>query len=314
MVNLSNIELTEDQVKVLSKGLKFCPTPGPPDPGEQRGDLDKLHRRLRQIAFYEDSENNLSQLSQNVASPQVDSDNLHELGVFKHRKFKMPATGRGPVGPPNLEAMIICNEQDFNSRQNYKPPLRQNLTLGERKALRELLNDKRLIFKPADKGQALVCQNRIDYLKEGYRQISDTAFYQKQEVDLTDSFQREISNFVEDMFQNGEIDETVKKYLLYDTSRTARLYFLPKIHKGTMPPPGRPVVAANGAPTENISQFVDHFVNPFCPKIKSFVKDTTHFLQKLEGIGQLPKGSFLVTMDVVPIYRIKGPLMRLKQC
>jgi hypothetical protein len=69
-----------------------------------------------------------------------------------------------------------------------------------------------------------------------------------------------------------------------------------------MPPPGRPVVAANGAPTEKISQFVDHFVNPFCPKIKSFVKDTTHFLQKLEGIGQLPKGSFLVTMDVVALY------------
>ena len=83
---------------------------------------------------------------------------------------------------------------------------------------------------------------------------------------------------MEDLFQNGEIDETVKAYLLKDTGRTARLYFLPKIHKGIKPPPGRPVVAANGAPTEKISQFVDHFVNPFCPKIRSFVKDTTHFL------------------------------------
>jgi hypothetical protein len=162
--------------------------------------------------------------------------------------------------------------------------------------------DHRFVFKPADKGQALVCQNRIDYLREGFRQLSDTAFYQKQDVDLTEVFQRDISNFVEDMFQNGEIDETVKKYLLKDTGRTARLYFLPKIHKGVKPPPGRPVVAANGAPTEKISQFVDHFVNPFCPKIKSFVKDTTHFLQKLESVGQLPKGSFLVTMDVVALY------------
>ena len=65
------------------------------------------------------------------------------------------------------------------------------------------------------------------------------------------------------------------------------------------PPPGRPVVAANGPPTENISQFVDHFVNPFCPKVRSFVKDTTAFLQKLEGIEQLPKGSFLLIKDVV---------------
>jgi hypothetical protein len=303
IVNLSNIEFTEDQVKVLSKGLKFCPTPGPPDPGEQCEDLNKLHRRLRQIAFYEGIESSHSQISQNVAVNTGDIDNLQSTGVFRHRKFKIPATGRGPIGPPTLEAMIVCNEQDFNSRQTYKPPpLRQNLTLGERKDLRDLLNDNRIIFKPADKGQALVCLNRLDYLREGYKQLSDTAFYQKQEFDLTDTFKREISNFVEDMFQNGEIDETVKKYLLKDNNKTAKLYFLPKIHKGITPPPGRPVVAANGAPTERISQFVDHFVNPFCPQIKSYVKDTTHFLQKLQEVGELPRGSMLVTMDVVALY------------
>ena len=219
IVNLSNIEFTEDQVKVLSKGLKFCPTPGPPDPGEQCEDLNKLHRRLRQIAFYEGIESSHSQISQNVAVNTGDIDNLQSTGVFRHRKFKIPATGRGPIGPPTLEAMIVCNEQDFNSRQTYKPPLRQNLTLGERKALRDLLNDNRIIFKPADKGQALVCLNRLDYLREGYKQLSDTAFYQKQEFDLTDTFKREISNFVEDMFQNGEIDETVKKYLLKDNNK-----------------------------------------------------------------------------------------------
>jgi hypothetical protein len=209
VVNLSDVELTEDQVKVLSKGLKFCPTPGSPDPGEQREDLDKLHRRLRQIVFYEDPGNNSSQLSQTVASPQVDSDNLHQFEVFKHRKFKLPATGRGPVGPSNLEAMIVCNEQDFNSRQNYRPPFRQNLSFGERKALRELLTDNRLIFKPADKGQALVCQNRIDYLREGYKQLSDTAFYQKQDVDLTVGFQTEISNFVKDKIGRASCRERV---------------------------------------------------------------------------------------------------------
>ena len=33
-VNLSNFQLNEHHVAVLSRGLKFCPTPGPPDPGE----------------------------------------------------------------------------------------------------------------------------------------------------------------------------------------------------------------------------------------------------------------------------------------
>jgi hypothetical protein len=44
-------------------------------------------------------------------------------------------------------------------------------------------------------------------------------------------------------------------------------------------------MALNGSPTEKISQFVDHFVNPSIQKIKSYVKDTTHFLCLLEEVG-----------------------------
>ena len=74
-------------------------------------------------------------------------------------------------------------------------------------------NYSRLIFKPADKGQGLVCLNRLDYMKEGYRQLADTALYLKQDTDSADKFQREISFCLEDMFQNSEIDDTTKKFL-----------------------------------------------------------------------------------------------------
>ena len=47
VLNLSKIELTKDQLAVLSKGLNFCPTPDEPDPGQYKIDLDSLHRRLR---------------------------------------------------------------------------------------------------------------------------------------------------------------------------------------------------------------------------------------------------------------------------
>jgi hypothetical protein len=43
-------------------------------------------------------------------------------------------------------------------------------------------------------------------------------------------------------------------------------------------------------------------VNPFCPQIKSFVKDTTHLLQKLKEVGPIPQDSWLVTLDVVALY------------
>jgi hypothetical protein len=81
------------------------------------------------------------------------------------------------------------------------------------------------------------------------------------------------------VYQSGEIDKTVKRYFTDNKCKTARMYFLPKIHKGISPPPFRPVFSGNGCPTEKISQCVDHFVNPTTKTNKSYVKDTTHFLQ-----------------------------------
>jgi hypothetical protein len=107
---------------------------------------------------------------------------------------------------------------------------------------------------------------------------------------------------VEDLYQRGEIDETVKIFLTDKSCKASRFYLLPKIHKGITPPPGRPVVASNGSPTEKISKFVDLFLNPSVQKIKSYVKDTTHFLSILNDLGDLPDGCILATLDITSMY------------
>jgi hypothetical protein len=104
------------------------------------------------------------------------------------------------------------------------------------------------------------------------------------------------------MLTCGEIDITVYNYLVSKEARTPNLYLLPKIHKGVMPPPGRPIMSANGSPTEKISEFVDHFISEFSTKHKSYVRDTTHFLQKIKSIRDLPENSLLVTFDVTSLY------------
>ena len=63
VVNLSIRELTKDELLVLSGDLKFCPTPDTTDAGLVREDLDLLHKRLRQITFYEDLETDQTQNS-----------------------------------------------------------------------------------------------------------------------------------------------------------------------------------------------------------------------------------------------------------
>jgi hypothetical protein len=48
------------------------------------------------------------------------------------------------------------------------------------------------------------------------------------------------------------IDEKTLKYLIPDSPKPGRFYLLPKIHKANNP--GRPIVSANGHPTEKISE------------------------------------------------------------
>jgi hypothetical protein len=280
VVNLSRHELTQEEISVLSKGIKFCPTPGPPDPGAQREGMNNLQRRLRQIAFYEDLENNLPASSQStgpaatiLATPvDNDVDNINSLQTFRHQKFKLKSTGAGPPGPQNLEAMILANELDFNRRPIYKPTKYRNLSQGQASAIKSLTNNHNIVVKPVDKGQAICVLNREDYLREGYKQLSDRTKYRKVEEHLTEKHRGEVQNLVEEAYQNGEIHETVKYYLTDKTCKTPSLYLLPKIQKGIVPLPGRPVVSGNGGPTEKISKFVDHFLNPTVKESRSYVK------------------------------------------
>ena len=80
------------------------------------------------------------------------------------------------------------------------------------------------------------------------------------------------------------------------------LYLLPKIHKGKIPPPARPILSSNGSPTEKMSQFVDHFLKQCSTSHRSYIKDTSHFIQKLQAIGKLPPNSILATFDVTSLY------------
>ena len=52
-------------------------------------------------------------------------------------------------------------------------------------------------------------------------------------------------------------------------------------------------------PTEKVSEFLDHQLQPIMKQGNSYVKDTGDFLEKLRAIGEIPKGAILVTADVV---------------
>ena len=91
-------------------------------------------------------------------------------------------------------------------------------------------------------------------------------------------------------------------YFLVRDPKFARFYLLPKIHKRLHDVPGRPVISNCGYYTENVSSFVDYHLQPLAQKVKSYIMDTNHFLNRLKRLRKLPQGAILRTIDVVGLY------------
>ena len=92
------------------------------------------------------------------------------------------------------------------------------------------------------------------------------------------------------------------QYFEVKDPKFARFYLLPKIHKQLHDVPDRPVTSNCGYYTENISAFSDFHLQPLAQAVKSYIKDTNDFLNKLRFLPNLPSDITLCTVDVVGLY------------
>ena len=79
------------------------------------------------------------------------------------------------------------------------------------------------------------------------------------------------------MKENSHIDKDTFDYLKPDKPKSGRFYLLPKIHKVNNP--RRPIVSANGHPTDKIPEFVDFHLRPHVEAFPSHLKGTTDYLK-----------------------------------
>lgn len=63
-------------------------------------------------------------------------------------------------------------------------------------------------------------------------------------------------------------------------------------------PPGKPIVLWIGNLTEIISSFVDHRIKDFVPALKSYIKDSTHFLLFLKELPPRDEDVLMCTLDI----------------
>ena len=177
-----------------------------------------------------------------------------------------------------------------------------NLSKNELEALNDLKNDKSIVIKSADKGSAVVVWDREDYCKEAERQLSDPEVYEKLDYDPTEQLSNDIEECLDKVKTRGDLDAQTLEYFKVDNTKLGRFYLQAKINKTFENVPGRPLISNSGYFTENISTFLDHHLQPLAQGVKSYIKDTTDFLNKLKNIPNLPKNSIFCAIDVVGLY------------
>ena len=64
------------------------------------------------------------------------------------------------------------------------------------------------------------------------------------------------------------------------------------MHEDLSDNPQYPVISNSGIPTEKVSDFLDHHLQPLVKQENLYIKDAGSFLEKLRAIGEVPKEAF----------------------
>ena len=291
VVNLSSVDLTEEQTQLLACGPKFCPTPGSYDEVQLLDDVKEGLRRVRLREFWFDED----------APAQLPTS----FKFYKKTHWEPPKDRDQALEA--FSSSVITKVTSHSSQ----PPQHQNLSKNTRKAmtdLKQLVKDRIIRISPADKGGAVVVQDFHQYYDEAMRQLSNTHHYENLSSDPTGDIAKTSNELLRELHAQGYVDDGTLRWGLVDEKsvRTHTFYHLPKIHKDPSQPPGRPIVSGINGPTEKLSKLVDFWIQPAVHQLPSYIKDTTNLLKVIQDwnstLGPLPEDVLLVTIDVVALY------------
>ncbi len=82
VLNMSDLQLPDNQISIISRGLSFCTTPGEPDMGQVFLDLERLFKKMRLTLFWAD---NQSLNTSAIDTQSVNSQNIIEILPYHFR-------------------------------------------------------------------------------------------------------------------------------------------------------------------------------------------------------------------------------------
>ena len=180
-------------------------------------------------------------------------------------------------------------------KKSCNPP---NITREERKAIKELKEDKSRMVLIADKGVSLVVMDTADYKKKA-EELLQQPTYQPIPTDPTSKYKNKLINMLKSIKAEGGISEAVYKRLYPTGAGSPKFYGLPKIHKEGVSL--RPIVSSIGAVTYYTSKELSRILKPLVGRSPYHIQNSQDFIQQIQGI-QLQPNQCMVSFDVKALF------------
>ena len=136
---------------------------------------------------------------------------------------------------PFIYIKATKNALETEEPNNNKNKYYNNLTKGERKALKKLADRNDVIITKAEKGRAVVITDVKDYVNEAEHQLRNKDGYKKLQYDPTQTHTRLVNDTITRFKNDKLITENIAKGLQVQQPETPKFYIRPKIQKQETP-------------------------------------------------------------------------------
>lgn len=297
--NLSKKELTEHHKSLLNKGMKFAPD-NKPDHFQMFIDANKFIRNINLKKYFM----GVQKVNPTVEKKGGENINREELlditSKFAHTVLKNKSEFIPKVC--NNECIDTFKRIVTKELKSMKSPVGlDNLTNKEKEALKDLKLDKTIVIKPADKGGGVVILNLEDYDGEMSRLLSDKETYLRLSGDPTTRYKRELETILIQARDLGILNKQEFSFLNINYPWIPVIYYLPKIHKNSEHPPGRPIVSGINSLTSRVASYIHSFLQKYVTTMKSYLRDSQHLIEILRNYT-VTEDLLLVSCDVISLY------------
>lgn len=331
--NLSTYTLNAYERSLLEKGLSFCPTN---NPDEFQLFID-LHAFIRKLTlkrhFSIINSNPQPTVPNNGEYPNPNTSTYPDLELKTSNSPQAPSSSTEPIidnptsahSPPPIGSGLRAKSKFYptyhkghhietfyslvaselrkinsDSKRN-KPTHGSNLTFKQRGALKNLMENKNIIIRNADKGGSVVIQDTKDYLKEAKNILYDTRYYEILTNDPSKSHFAEYTALIQSTYESHVITKKELEFLTPSNPVMPIYYHLPKVHKTLTNPPGRPIIAGIGSLTSSLSEYIDLFLQRYVTNLDSYLKDSATLITLLKPIVWQPD-FWWASLDVTALY------------